>query len=231
MYPSWAIEISPYQAPGAVPEGSKYHSLNILECNLFQITNQSFQGIIIDAPICPADAPMLPGMISIAQFATLSITDELIPFGFIFIWTEKELIPDILQVAESWKFHYVENICWVRHEINNKISYQDARFFRKSKLTLMVFRKDGDIELRHQRNADVVMDFLKADTETNSNLVIPEEKPSLIYKTIETLLPNANYMKTSNGDIQTGKLLEITWRPDPIIRPGWTIISHQPSSS
>lgn len=56
----------------------------------------------------------------------------------------------------------------------------------------------SNIELRHQRNPDVVFDYVREDKLLN------EDKPQFVYQIIETLLPTANY------DEKTGiKLLEL----------------------
>jgi hypothetical protein len=56
----------------------------------------------------------------------------------------------------------------------------------------------SNIELRHQRNPDVVFDYVREDK------ALTEDKPQFVYQIIETLLPTANY------DEQTGiKLLEL----------------------
>lgn len=103
--------------------------------------------------------------------------------GFIFIWIEKELIPKVIcfclnlfkklffliifwkvfDIMESWKFIYVENLVWIKKQGNNQLVEQPSAFFRRSKVSLYIFRKDSPnhIELRHQRNSDVTFQFLE----------------------------------------------------------------------
>ena len=61
--------------------------------------------------------------------------------GFIFVWIEKEWIQKIVMIAESWGFKYVENFCWIKKNINNQIHKGEYRYFNKSKLSLLIFRK------------------------------------------------------------------------------------------
>jgi hypothetical protein len=63
-------------------------------------------------------------------------------------------------------FVYVENLVWVKQTTNNWTERQDYRYFRKSKMTLVLFRKGDGIELRHQRNPDVVFDYVRNDKGT-----------------------------------------------------------------
>jgi len=84
-------------------------------------------------------------------------------------------------------------------------------------MTLLIFRKikEGEkIELRHQRNCDVLFDFaigLKGDNQEN--------KPIYIYTIIETLLPDAEYKESTNS----GKFLEL-WASKDTKREGWTTL-------
>lgn len=66
---------------------------------------------------------------------------EVIPCGFLFIWLEKEWLRRIVEIGEQWGFKYVENFCWIKKNINNQIHTSPGTYFKKSKLTLLVFRK------------------------------------------------------------------------------------------
>jgi len=62
--------------------------------------------------------------------------------GFIFVWTEKHLIPHVIRLAEkNWDCRYVENFTWVKKTLNNRIATQDSPYFRRSKLTCLILRK------------------------------------------------------------------------------------------
>ena len=64
---------------------------------------------------------------------------------------------------EKWNFIYVENLVWVKKYANNNIVAESSQFFKRSKATLFIFRKNSSshIELKHQRNPDVHYDFLR----------------------------------------------------------------------
>lgn len=136
------------------------------------------------------------------------------PRGYLYIWTEKEFIPDIFDLAEEWGFEYVDNVIWVKLDVNNKFVLEDCArnpFFAKSKVHLFIFRKDNDatrrLQIRHQRNADVIFDFIRED---------PREKPrEYAYRVVETLVPSS---------LQEGKCLELFGKPDGKQRQGWTRI-------
>mmetsp|Transcript_25139 Transcript_25139/g.35221 ORF Transcript_25139/g.35221 Transcript_25139/m.35221 type:complete len:168 (-) Transcript_25139:27-530(-) len=115
-------------------------------------------------------------------------------------------------MAEKWGFEYVENIVWVKMQANNKLARQDHQYFKKSKSHVFIFRKGEKLELRHQRNPDVIFDFVRTTSSTNE-----EEKPEFLYKIIETLLPTACY----NEQTKRGKLLEL-WAKKGAKRRGWT---------
>src|SRR4051812_40892793 len=76
-------------------------------------------------------------------------------------------------------FVYVENLVWVKQEVNNTLVTQPYKYFRRSKTSLLIFRtvscsslqqkvtemkgEGNGLELRHQRNPDVVFDFVRED--------------------------------------------------------------------
>jgi N6-adenosine-specific RNA methylase IME4 len=66
---------------------------------------------------------------------------DIIPFGFIFIWLEKELIEGMLKIMGRWGFIYIENFCWIKKKVCNEVVRQHYRYFNKSKLSLFIFRK------------------------------------------------------------------------------------------
>lgn len=42
---------------------------------------------------------------------------------------------------EKWGFTYVENLVWIKQDVNSKIVYQEYRYFKKSKISLLIFKK------------------------------------------------------------------------------------------
>ncbi|KAI7879474.1 hypothetical protein K492DRAFT_163792 [Lichtheimia hyalospora FSU 10163] len=196
--------------------GSHLHEVDdILSLDLKQY-GSDFKAIYMDPPLLlPGEEPT-PGKIHVDDLLRLNIP-EVIPCGFLFIWLEKEWLRRIVEIGEQWGFKYVENFCWIKKNINNQIHTSPGTYFKKSKLTLLVFRKEGDVELRHQRNPDCVFDFVKPMLPGECT----ESKPSFIYHVIETMLPGANYHPETNPD---GKGLLQLWAKKGQQRTGWTTI-------
>ena len=137
--------------------------------------------------------------------------------GFIFIWVEKVDIPAIFKVMSKWKFVYVENLVWVKKHANNRVATEASPYFRRSKASLFIFRKDSPthIELRHQRNSDVHFQFLQQPQG------MKEKKPPVAYTVIETLLPEAM------NNPKECRLLEL-WAAPNQLRKGWVRVVDMP---
>eukprot|EP01104_Vermistella_antarctica_P008751 TRINITY_DN2214_c0_g2_i1.p1 TRINITY_DN2214_c0_g2~~TRINITY_DN2214_c0_g2_i1.p1 ORF type:complete len:559 (+),score=183.67 TRINITY_DN2214_c0_g2_i1:33-1679(+) len=153
------------------------------------------------------------------DLARLKLSDDLIPCGLIFMWVEKEYIFDACQVMQQAGFNYIENFVWVRMNVNNTIADAPYPYFRKSKRSLIMFRKDSPtrLELRHQRTPDVDFHTITADKGFN------EDKPDFVYQLIETLLPHARF-NPEKPDAKP-KLLEL-WAKKEHRRKGWTTVAE-----
>ncbi|RKP38181.1 hypothetical protein BJ085DRAFT_15323 [Dimargaris cristalligena] len=214
---SWVFHITQLIEQATPPPSSRQLHDDVLTMDLLSL-GQSYQAIYMDPPLLlPGESPT-PGKITVDQLCQLKV-DQLTPNGFLFIWVEKELLPDIVGVAAQWKFKYVENFCWIKKRVNNLIVRQPSTYFCKSKLTLLIFRKEGEIDIRHQRSADSLFDFIKP-TEPEFPT---ERKPLFLYQLIETLLPLA--MPTEQSPLPN-RLLELWARPDQP-RFGWTSVSQK----
>jgi len=212
---SWSKSIRPLSETKYVPtEGFRYFEEDIFSFDFNKIGND-FQAIYMDPPLLLPGEEEIPGKITIQQFASLKIS-RLVKQGFLFIWCEKEYIPNLLEICDKWGFKYVENFTWIKKYVNNRIVKQPSPYFNKSKITCFIFRKEGDIELRHQRNPDCEFDYIKPKLPGE----LTEQKPEFIYKVIETLLPQARYSPTNNKGT---RLLELFGRKD-YKRRGWTSI-------
>lgn len=164
------------------------------------------------------------GLDALGSLANLNLP-KLVPEGFVFIWTPKQHISSICKLMTRWGYVYIENLTWVYLGSNNKILRLPSRFVRSSHMTLYMFRmadKGKTIELRHQRNPDVLFDCMVRSFEnlaasndvcrdTLGNNLAPDET----FVTIETLLPTAK-----------GKLLEL-WAPSGMQRSGWTHVIQE----
>jgi hypothetical protein len=112
---------------------------NILECNA-ELLGDQYQAIYMDPPLLLPNESPTPGKITIDEFATLAIP-QLIHYGFLFIWTDKRHLANMVQVAMNWGFKYVENFCWIKKTPDNRIVEQPSDHFSCSKATLLIFRK------------------------------------------------------------------------------------------
>lgn len=129
--------------------------------------------------------------------------------SYLFLWVKKTYIADVLRLVERrWKFKYVENLCWVMEMPNHTYVMEESTYIKKSHQTMLIFKKEpkkvkGDkMEIRHQRNADVIFDFFDDKH--------PREKPRRIYEYLETLLPEVQFLelwgsRVSKGDCRKNK--------------------------
>ncbi|KAF9206159.1 hypothetical protein BGZ49_002907 [Haplosporangium sp. Z 27] len=215
---SWIQAIKPLEKQVELAThipGSRYEeTTNILDLDLTTF-GTDFQAVYMDPPLLREGQEPGPNKVSLEQLAKLDIS-TILPRGFLFVWIEKEFLPDIVQMAEKWQLRYVENFCWIKKTVNNQISCEKSPYFNSSKLSLLVFRREGDIDIRHQRSPDCVFDFIKpVDPDELS-----EEKPKFLYELIETLLPQAVYSESNpNGD----RMLEL-WARRGTRRKGWTSV-------
>lgn len=134
------------------------------------------------------------------------------PHGFIFIWLKKTQIQQVWSLMTKWRYVYVENLTWVMLKPNNQIMMGDSEVTRISHLTLYIFRKEGegkDIEMRHQRSPDVVV-----NCKQRSSLFQEWKAPDEVYISLETMLPSAG-----------GKFLEL-WSSREASRPGWVHVAE-----
>lgn len=126
--------------------GSKYHEIDgsVFRFPLSTLGNK-FQAIYMDPPfILPQQRPedILPGQITLEQFAKGlgQHIPNLITQGFLFIWVEKEVMPQVLKITEKWGFKYVENFAWIKKTVDNRIVRQPSTYFNKSKTTCLILR-------------------------------------------------------------------------------------------
>ncbi|KAI9203741.1 uncharacterized protein BJ171DRAFT_568837 [Polychytrium aggregatum] len=207
---AWLKTIEPFEHSQQPLCRSRHLEADILNMDLKSLGN-SFQAVHMDPPLTLKRGGE-KGKVTPEQLCSIDIP-SIIKVGFIFVWVEKEFTPVILRICQSWGFRYVENFAWIKKYVNNKIARQPYKYFCKSKTTCLIFRKEGEIEMRHQRNPDCEFDFIKPETPGDPR----EQKPPYIYTVIETLLPEAS---RGDGD----KLLEL-WSRDGFSREGWTTVT------
>ncbi|KAI8322547.1 hypothetical protein GQ54DRAFT_147208 [Martensiomyces pterosporus] len=187
----------------------------------FSSFGRTFQCVYMDPPLLLPDEDPRPGYFGISKLASIPVDKLLVPGAFLFTWCEKELLPDMCELAEQrWGLKYVENFCWVRQYTNNQIAALPSNYFRRSKVTLLIFRRGGDLEMRHQRSPDSVFDFVKPRMPGDLN----DRKPEFCYNVIETLLPRSLCTaELPNPD----RLLQL-WMPSDSHRTNWTTVVQKP---
>ena len=105
-------------------------------------------------------------------------------YGYLFLWTPRHLLADLIRGADTQLgFKYVENLCWIRKGLNNRILEEvnsTATFMSESKQTLLILKRDPQnrIKLRHQRNGDCVFDYATQGRKPDGR----------VYDVIETLI-------------------------------------------
>jgi hypothetical protein len=103
--------------------------------------------------------------VTVSQLLALPV-HRLLKSGFLMIFVPKPLISKVVQrISNEWKLRYVENVAWLQLTPNQEIlkADLDESYIRTSKLTLLMFRTEGDIDIRHQRSPDCVFDFVQPD--------------------------------------------------------------------
>ena len=114
---------------------------DVLHMDFKACGRSSFQGLFISAgwahsPTSAAQQDPLE------RLAKLPIP-HLCPIGFVFIFADKEHIAGVVKLMQRWKFIYIENLTWVFLHANNSILRLPSPYARRSHLTLLMFRREG----------------------------------------------------------------------------------------
>ncbi|KAJ1668094.1 hypothetical protein IW140_000739 [Coemansia sp. RSA 1813] len=207
--------------PKTEPKRSRLINTDVTLDFDFSIFKPTFQCVYMDPPLLLPDEEPKPGFFDISKLVAIPVDKLLAPGSFLFTWCEKELIVDMCEMAENnWGLKYVENFCWVRHQTNNQIQRLPSSYFCRSKVTLLIFRREGDLEIRHQRSPDSMFDFVKPKMPGDLN----DRKPDFAYTAIETLLPRA---LCTDEEPEPNRLLQL-WFPSDCHRTNWTAIMQKP---
>jgi len=137
--------------------------------------------------------------------------NKVVPYGFVFVWTPKELVHPVCKLMQKQGFAYVENLTCVWMQPNNTIAEDDSQFICRSHLTLYMFRAvcsdRSKVELRHQRSPDVIFDYRKDG----------DRCPTTTYEYLETLLPRST---------KENKMVEMFGKPEQNDRDGWKVVEY-----
>ncbi|KAJ1984420.1 hypothetical protein H4R34_000683, partial [Dimargaris verticillata] len=190
-----------------------------------------FDGILVDppwttmyeqeyAPWHPEGTAATPLGVTVDQ-VRLVLANILpsLPRGMVFIWTHKALIPAVVDMMLTFGCRYVENLIWFKKAITNRPLNRPSPYFRYTKDTLLLFKRGDGFDIRHQRTADVVIDFAHPKQDWIWYDWV-EPKPDAIYEMIETMLPNASYRETTGR----GRLLELWSSRHVSRRSGWVYV-------
>ncbi|KAG0334080.1 hypothetical protein BG004_000566 [Podila humilis] len=152
---------------------------------------------------------------------------DLMPSGIVCVWTHKAILPEVVSIMHGLGCRYVENLVWYKIALNNANLDRASPYFRTSKEILLMFKKGDGFDIRHQRTADVIMDFEKP-TSSWIEEDYTEPKPTAVYEMMEIMLPDARLMP----EIGRGRLLEIWAKKDPEHRrSGWFSVHELKSST
>ncbi|KAJ9072119.1 hypothetical protein DSO57_1030510 [Entomophthora muscae] len=171
---------------------------------------KNLQAILMDPPLLLDGEDSQPFLresvpahrqpIRISQLRTFPIPKMLLN-GFLMIWVEKRHLHQVLNMCtQDWGLRYVENVAWVYLNVDNSIAalpvpegldHTKPSYIRSSKAILLIFRKDGEIDLRHQRSPDCILETIRPSFSQENPLAskFRTERPHFVYDLIETLLP------------------------------------------
>ncbi|KAF9996942.1 hypothetical protein BGZ80_011649 [Entomortierella chlamydospora] len=228
LRPTWAHRIQPYSEFNAAPvEGSVFKEVPKMIDFDWGSLSEGFEEPIADIQGVLADPPwnfiVEDGRNDGAcRLTTQEFGDimekalELMPNGIVSVWTHKAILPEVVTIMHGLGCRYVENLVWYKIALNNTNLDRASPYFRSSKEILLMFKKGDGFDIRHQRTADVIMDFEKP-TSSWIKEDYTEPKPEGAFEMMEILLPDARYTPETGR----GRLLELWAKKSQERRPGW----------
>ena len=76
-----------------------------------------FLGVLLNPPWASVTPKQIEGL----------ALPKLCPVGFIFVWVEKEVLDQVVDVLVQQKYVYVENLTWVLMTANNRVRARASR--------------------------------------------------------------------------------------------------------
>ncbi|KAF9125900.1 hypothetical protein BGX30_000246 [Mortierella sp. GBA39] len=228
LRPTWAHRIQPVADPDATEvEGSTYMEIKDMHAFDWSSISEGFdepvndiQGVLADPPwnfivedgrndgACRLTMPKFGDIMEKAL--------EFMPNGIVSVWTHKAILPEVVSIMHGLGCRYVENLVWYKTALNNSDLNRASPYFRTTKEILLMFKKGDGFDIRHQRTADVIMDFEKPTSAWIKD-DYTEPKPDSVFEMMEILLPDARYIPTAGR----GRLLEIWAKKSQERRTGW----------
>ncbi|KAG0307575.1 hypothetical protein BGZ98_010376 [Dissophora globulifera] len=228
LRPTWAHKIQSFADMNAVPvEGAIYKEVSRMLDFDWTSISEGFEESICDIQGVLADPPwnfiVEDGRndgacrLTLQEFGDIMEKAlQLMPNGIVSIWTHKAILPEVVGIMHGLGCRYVENLVWYKMALNNSNLNRASPYFRTSKEILLMFKKGDGFDIRHQRTADVIMDFEKPTTAWIKE-DYTEPKPESTFEMMEIMLPDARYTPESGR----GRLLEIWAKKSQERRPGW----------
>ncbi|KAF9986505.1 hypothetical protein BGZ65_007392, partial [Modicella reniformis] len=228
LRPTWAHKIQPFVELNAAPvEGSIYKEVRKMIGFNWKALSEGFEEPVNDIQSIIADPPWAFIVEDGRNDGACKLTPnefgeiigkalELMPSGIVSVWTHKAILPEVVNIMHGLGCRYVENLVWYKMALNNTNLDRASPYFRTSKEILLMFKKGDGFDIRHQRSADVIMDF-EMPTSSWIKEDYTEPKPESVYEMMETMLPNARYMPEKGR----GRFLEIWAKRCQERRPGW----------
>ena len=162
---------------------------------------------------------------TLVKWLESALDDSVFPCGMAFVWTPKHLIPRVLFGLENhWNARYVENIALIRKTRGNKFFSAPYPVLNMEHQTCLVFRRNPgfELDLRHQRNCDVIFQFRNQEEEDNHARDSASHPPSVpsteLAHIASTLLP-----PPPDHDLSVPRHLLVGGHPRHAIQ-GWTVV-------
>ncbi|KAG0258292.1 hypothetical protein DFQ27_004728 [Actinomortierella ambigua] len=235
--PTWAHRIIPYKESEPVVEGVVYKEVSSIVDMDWDLLSEGLdapigdlQGIMADPPwnFIVADGRN-DGKCSLTLDRFTSVMEkalELVPSGIVCVWTHKAILPDVVAVMHRLRCRYVENLVWYKLGLHNANLDRASPYFRSSKEILLMFKRGEGFDIRHQRTADVIMDFEKPTTAWIED-EWTEPKPEAVFEMMEILLPDARF----SPELGRGRLLELWAKRGQERRTGWISVHEQKAAA
>ncbi|KAG0303781.1 hypothetical protein BGZ97_001766 [Linnemannia gamsii] len=226
--PTWAHRIQSVADPDAPEvEGSTYMEIKDMHAFDWSSISEGFdepvndiQGVLADPPwnfIVEDGRNDGTCRLTMSKFGDIMEKAlELMPNGIVSVWTHKAILPEVVSIMHGLGCRYVENLVWYKTALNNSDLNRASPYFRTTKEILLMFKKGDGFDIRHQRTADVIMDFEKP-TSSWIKEDYTEPKPDSVFEMMEIMLPDARYIPTTGR----GRLLEIWAKKSQERRTGW----------
>ncbi|KAF9917516.1 hypothetical protein FBU30_000713 [Linnemannia zychae] len=231
LRPTWAHRIQPFTDPDMLSiEGSTYLEVKDMHAFDWATLSEGFsepvndiQGILADPPwnfIVEDGRNDGACRLTTTKFGEIMERAlELMPNGIVSVWTHKAILPEVVSIMHGLGCRYVENLVWYKTALNNSDLNRASPYFRTTKEILLMFKKGDGFDIRHQRTADVIMDFEKPTSAWIKD-DYTEPKPESAFEMMEILLPDARYTPIAGR----GRLLEIWAKRSQERRLGWISI-------